>query len=417
MRRILMIAYHFPPMAGSSGIQRTLRFVQHLPSFGWEPLVLTAHPRAYERTSEDLLADVPAKTVVRRAFALDAARHLAIAGRYPGFAARPDRWISWKFDAVAQGMRMIREFAPALIWSTYPIATAHVIGSQLHRRSGLPWIADFRDPMAQDGYPADPVMWKMFKDIEEDAARNASRCVFTTPGAVRTYRARYPQGADRMALIENGFDEESFAQLPQATADGNSMADRPVILLHSGIVYPQERDPTQLFIAMQRLSASGRLTPDSMRIRFRASAHDEHIRALAASHGVEPFIELCPPLPYGEALSEMLRSDALLVMQDRGCNDQIPAKVYEYLRAGRPILGLTDPAGDTAAVLRGAGLDAIARLESADEIEALLPRFVDAVRAGSAAGPDPAVAARMSRRERAGELAAICDQANIGDAR
>ena len=49
MKRILMIAYHFPPLAGSSGIQRTLRFVQHLPTFGWEPIVLTAHPRAYER--------------------------------------------------------------------------------------------------------------------------------------------------------------------------------------------------------------------------------------------------------------------------------------------------------------------------------------------------------------------------------
>ena len=58
-RRLLMVAYHFPPLAGSSGIQRALRFVQHLPSFGWQPLVLSAHPRAYERTSPDQLADVP----------------------------------------------------------------------------------------------------------------------------------------------------------------------------------------------------------------------------------------------------------------------------------------------------------------------------------------------------------------------
>ena len=49
MKRVLMIAFHFPPLAGSSGIQRTLRFARHLPQFGWEPLVLTAHPRAYER--------------------------------------------------------------------------------------------------------------------------------------------------------------------------------------------------------------------------------------------------------------------------------------------------------------------------------------------------------------------------------
>jgi len=115
-----MIAYHFPPLAGSSGIQRTLRFVQHLPKFGWEPLVLSADPRAYERTSDDLMAEVPDGIVVRRAFALDTARHLSIAGRYIGAMARPDRWVSWKLAAVKEGMRMIREFKPQAIWSTYP---------------------------------------------------------------------------------------------------------------------------------------------------------------------------------------------------------------------------------------------------------------------------------------------------------
>src|SRR5665811_816290 len=134
VKRVLMVAYHFPPLAGSSGIQRTLRFVQHLPSLGWQPLVLSADPRAYEKTGDDLLADVPAGTVVRRAFALDTARHLQLAGRYLGWMARPDRWISWKFAAIREGLKLIEEFKPDAIWSTYPIATAHVIASNLHRK-------------------------------------------------------------------------------------------------------------------------------------------------------------------------------------------------------------------------------------------------------------------------------------------
>ena len=81
MKKVLMIAYHFPPLAGSSGIQRTLRF----------PLVLTADPRAYERTSDDLLDEVPSGLVVERAFALDTARQLSVRGRYLGWLARPDR--------------------------------------------------------------------------------------------------------------------------------------------------------------------------------------------------------------------------------------------------------------------------------------------------------------------------------------
>src|ERR1017187_600848 len=156
MKRVLMIAYHFPPLAGSSGIQRTLRFVQHLPKFGWQPLVLSTNARAYEHTNHDLDGELPCGTVVRRAFALDSARHLSLWGRHIGALARPDRWVSWKLDGVRQGMKMIREFRPDALWSTYPIATAHLIGAELQRRSGIPWVADFRDPMAQDGYPPDP---------------------------------------------------------------------------------------------------------------------------------------------------------------------------------------------------------------------------------------------------------------------
>jgi len=94
-----MIAYHFPPLAGSSGIQRTLRFAQQLPELGWEPLVLTADARAYERTSDDLLDEVPSGLVVKRAFALDTARQLSVGGRYFGRLARPDRWMTWRFGA------------------------------------------------------------------------------------------------------------------------------------------------------------------------------------------------------------------------------------------------------------------------------------------------------------------------------
>jgi hypothetical protein len=192
MKKVLMVAYHFPPLAGSSGIQRTLRFAQQLPEFGWEPIVLTAHPRAYERTSDDLLDEVPARLTVKRAFALDTARQLAIGGRYLGWLARPDRWMTWRFAAVGAGLSLVREHAPHAIWSTYPIATAHVIGRALARKTQLPWIADFRDPMAQDGYPADPATWKSFKDIEREAIADARLATFTTPGAAREYRRRYP---------------------------------------------------------------------------------------------------------------------------------------------------------------------------------------------------------------------------------
>lgn len=410
MRRVLMIAFHFPPMAGSSGIQRTLRFVRHLPEFGWEPLVLTVTPHAYERTSMDLMADVPSGVVVNRAFALDTARHLAVGGRYFGWLARPDRWRSWQLAGAREGMRMIKRYQPQVIWSTYPIATAHTIGSTLHRGSGLPWIADFRDPMAQEGYPEDPLVWKSYKAIETDAVHRARFSTFTTPGAAAEYRTRYPMARDRIVVLENGYDEESFAAVSSATKA--PLHPGMVTLLHSGVVYPQERDPTNLFLALRRLVDSGKLTAGDLKIRFRAAMHDDVLRVLARQYAVEDYIELCPPVPYSEALKEMLRADGLLVMQAANCNAQIPAKIYEYLRAGRPIIALTDPVGDTAGVLRGFGLDAMARLDSADEICALLPRFIATIRSRQALLPDAESVERASRQGRTASLAGLLQRSS-----
>lgn len=407
-----MIAYHFPPLAGSSGIQRTLRFVQQLPEFGWEPLVLTVRLRAYERTNDDLWSQVPRGTVVRRAFALDAARHLSVGNRYPGILARPDRWTSWRFDGVRRGLAMLREFTPCVIWSTYPIATAHLIAGELHRRSGVPWVADFRDPMAQDGYPPDPARHRSFVAIERDAIENAHRCVFATTGAARMYRDRYPEAAERIMVIENGYDEESFGVAEEELRRTSKPALHPgaTTLLHSGIVYPDERDPSALFAALGRLRDRGAIEPGKLVLRFRAPVHDDLLMRLADRHGLSHWIEICPPIGYEPALQEMLRADALLVLQGANCNEQIPAKIYEYLRAGRPILCLSDPAGDTAALLRSAGLANAARLESAEEIESALPRFLAEVAAGRAPHPSADAVHLASRRDRSRALAEMFDR-------
>lgn len=411
MKRVLMVAYHFPPLAGSSGVQRTLRFVQHLPSFGWEPLVLTTHPRAYEQTGDDLLADIPKGTLVSRAFALDASRHLAIGGRYLGFTARPDRWISWKFAGIQQGMRLIRKFRPQAIWSTYPIATAHVIGSALARRSGLPWIADFRDPMAQEDYPPDPQVWRSFKAIEEDVMAHAHLSLFTAPGAVREYRARYPDAADRIDVLENGYDEEAFLRAEQMSSMRAPLNDNGLTLLHSGIVYPDERDPTALFGALGRLVAAKALKGEPLRLRFRAAVHEDLLRRLAAQHRVSELVELLPALPYEEALAEMLCADGLLVLQAANCNDQIPAKIYEYLRAKRPIVALTECCGDTGRLLAKAGVDAIAPLHDVDAIADLLKGFLTAPSHGTL--PRPEAVADASRLDRTRQLADLLNSFTI----
>ena len=409
LKRVLMVAYHFPPLAGSSGIQRTLRFVQQLPALGWQPLVLSADTRAYEYTSDDLLSELPPALPVRRAFALDTGRHLQIGGHHLLSMALPDRWQTWRHDGVRQGMQMIKEFKPDLIWSTYPIATAHLIGHGLAKRSGLPWVADFRDPMLHEGFPSHQARRDSFGRVEKLVFERARQVVVTTPGTQSLYRERFPHMSERISVLANGFDEDSFVVASQHSVPIDTRRDRPLVLLHSGVVYPSERDPTQLFQALARLQRAGRLSPDQLRLRFRGSLHDEVVRRCAMEQGALDFIELAEELPYKEALAEMMSVDGLLLLQAANCNLQIPAKFYEYLRAGRPVLGLTDLQGDTANVLRSAGFETVLPLDQADVIEAELPAWLDRLREGTLRMPDARTIMQASRISRTHELAALFD--------
>lgn len=408
VKRVLMIAFHYPPLHGSSGIQRTLKFTQYLPRAGWTPIVLSANQRAYAATDDGQVDNI-VPLAVHRSFALDASRHLALRGRYPALFALPDRWISWWLSAVPTGLRLIHHHRPDVIWSTYPIATAHLIGLTLHRLTGIPWVADQRDPMSEPGYPIDPRTCRVHQWIEDRIMARSAALICTTPGAVRAYRTRFPHVAEgRFQLIENGFDEDSFSSA-EAGAPPRP-ASNCFRLLHSGIVYPSERNPEALFLALSGMLKEELISPQNFRLVLRASGYASELSALSEHYGIAAIVELAEALPYHSALTEMLAADGLLLLQASNCNNQIPAKLYEYLRARRPLLALTDPAGDSATKLRQAGIDTIGRIDSPLDIRRALLHFLPLARQTLAPLATTAAIARNTRAARTIELAHLFDR-------
>lgn len=408
---MLMIAYHFPPLAGGSGILRTLGFARHLPDCGWQPLVLSPSALAYAQRGDSHLARIGAQATVRRTLALDAARHLAIGGRYPRCLALPDRWSSWWLSAVPAGLRMIRQYRPDAIWSTYPIATAHLIALTLQKLSGLPWIADQRDPMLDDSdplapYPPEPRLHRMHAWIEQRIAARSAAIVCTTPGAIAAHQRRLVQvEGERFHLIENGHDDDEGAAPP----DGPRGQRSRFLLLHSGVIYPSERDPQALFEALARLRHDGVLHARNFQLMLRAAGHDAWLTGLLAQYGVQDLVTLAPLQPHHAALQEMQAADGLLLLQAANCNAQIPAKLYEYLRCRRPILALTDLAGDSAAKLRQCGIDTIGQLASSGDCARALLRFLELARAGGAPLASDSTIALQTRQARSRSLADLLD--------
>ena len=414
IKRLLMIAFHYPPFRGSSGLQRTLSFSRHLPASGWEPIVLTATPRAYPNVGEDQLRDIPASIPVERTFALDTTKHFALRGRYPQWMALPDRWVSWLFSAVPAGLRLVCKYKPKIIWSTYPIATAHLIGLALHRLTGIPWIADFRDPMTEvdpktnQQFPTDPVVWRTRRWIERLSVKYSSRMVFATSGASHLHVERYPQMAENQcAVIANGYEEEDFVQAERIVAK-SSGDERRIVLLHSGVLYPTtDRDPSAFFRALASLRKAGKVSSAHLKVVLRASGYDDHYKELIRKNRIGDIVILAPSIPYREALAEMLRSDGLLIFQGYTSNPAIPAKLYEYLRARRPIFALADPEGDTATLLRETKVGTLVPLDSETTIAEGFLEFLDIVQSKQEPVMDPAAVITHSRAYRAQELAAL----------
>lgn len=402
---VLIVAYHFPPQTGSSGLLRTLKFSRYLPDLGWRPVVVTAHPRAYEsvdpRAEESLPRDLP----VIHAFALDTKKHLSFRGAYPDLLALPDRWASWILGGVPSGLVAIRKHRAEILFTTFPICTAVLIGLILHRLTSKPWVVDLRDSMTEDAYPLDPRMRRIWRWIEHHAVRRAARVIFTTPSTRRMYLERYPDlPAEKCLVISNGYDEEDFIRL--SLRDNAAATESPLRLLHTGTLYPEERDPRPFFRAVSRLKSEGRICKENLQIAFRAPGSENLYRNLLDEMHIADIVQLQPHIPYHQSLQECANADALLLFQAANCDHQIPAKAYEYLRVQRPILALTTRAGDTANLLNEVGGATIVDLASTDDIHRELPVFLDTIRAGKHPVADRLRLERYARHNQARDLAA-----------
>ncbi len=407
MNKVLMVAFHFPPFMGGSGVLRTLKFCRYLPDLGWAPIILSANPRVFPHQDFRQLNQISPDTIVYRAFSLDSKKHLAIRGIYPRVFALPDRWVTWWLGGVWRGLKILKEQKPRLIWSTYPIATASLIGLTLHRVTGIPWVADFRDSMTEENYPSDPLTRKLYRWIEAKVMEYCTKVIFTTPSTRELYLKRYPgRKPESMVVIENGYDEEDF--------QGMSLEDsltvnrgKQIRLLHTGVIYPGERNPIPFFGALARLKEKGIISEENIRIDLRASGSENHYGNYIKKFGIEDLIHFLPLLPYEESLKDAKNADVLLLLQGSCCNHQIPAKVYEYLRLQRPILALTDWSGDTASVLKECGGATIIDMLDEDELFEKIPQFLKNVEDQVHSIPSPKIVEGFSRQRQTGKLAKI----------
>ncbi len=408
MKRILMIAYHFPPIQGSSGVHRTVQFAKHLPKLGWEPLIVTVHPRAYPIIGQDRLGGLPESVVIKRAFAVDSARHLAIRNRYLGLTAVPDRWAAWWPHGVISCLRLIKKYRPSVIWSTFPVATSHLIALTVQRLTGLPWVADFRDPMIQKSQPKPGIVRNAYKWIEKKSIQHSSAGVFVTQSSFMHYARNYPdQSSKYWRLVENGYDETLFSS---ENSNSNPIIpksnDKPIKMVHSGILYSKGRNPSAFFQALSSYLHKGGVP---IEVTLRGAGTEMDIEKWIVSLNLKDAVKIKPAIPYADAIKEMIHSDALLLFQGAEYNKQIPAKVYEYIRVGHPILALTNARGETAGLLDKWDGVYSTDINSCEDIEKTLDKLANDIKVGTRPYRNPDEIGQLSREAGTFKLSKILD--------
>ena len=382
-RSVLVISYLYPPVGGG-GVQRALKLSRYLPEYGWRPLVVAVEgsPPGQPRDPQ-LLEEIPGESVVCRVPEPPTARWLfsrarSAAGPSPGCGSNspgpgrlrtglrrtlgslrdhvlaPDEQVLWVSGAAGAGMELVRKYHPAAILSTSGPASNHLVAERIHRRTGLPWIADFRDPWVDNMHwnRLPPRRRARESRMEASVAAAASAFTAVTRAFCDQLSQRYP--GLPVGLIYNGFDPADYRDLP--TAD--SCPDGAVTLVYAGALYPK-RSPEAIFRALRNLIDRGQLSPGTIRIVF-AGIFDYPGRSenadLVRRLDLEDCIYPVGSLSHRAVLDLMARADGLLLVgdEDPSAGDYIPGKIYEYLALDKPMVG-SQARGEARDILESTG--------------------------------------------------------------
>ena len=407
MRRVLVVAYYFPPIGGIGSI-RLARFAELLPQHGWEPNVQA--PRDTPHASDPDLRFPEERVIRSNSIELSQLGRAVVGARSANavvtgsdgpsaramlrtFAHRyvffPDAQVGWYPGAVVAGLRALRRERFDAIYSTsYPM-TAHLVARTLSRRSGLPWLAEHRDPWCERLF-ADHPYRRLAERLERTVARDATALAMPTPTWAEHYGALWH--AD-VAVLPNGFD----VALPERR--------EPVAptLTYVGTYLPREHDLSTLWEALARIREQ---SPASMpRIRFVGRLPDA-LRDEIATAGLADVLDCTGFVSHDDAMRELMSASVLIASGVPGVDARrrgwVPAKLFEYLASGLPVVYVADADTDAAEILSGhAGVHVVAPGD--------VSGAVAAVRASLTDGVQQRDVAHLSREAGASRLAELLD--------
>lgn len=392
MRKVLMIVYAWPP-SGGPGVQRCLKFVKYLPKFGWESTVLTVEKPETPADDASLSQDVPTSVKVYRTRALEpftaykiltgrktreklATGHIKDPGS-KGMVERisswirlnlfiPDAKIGWLPYGVSAGHRILEGGSFDLIFSSGPPHTTHLIARKLAKSTGLPWVADFRDPWVDIDYYhfAQRSRLSTWIDhrLETTCLRRASATTTVCSGLVTLLSGK--PNAPASHLLPNGFDHSDIPGRQRQAVPG------ALKIYYGGSLSP-DRVPHALIQALAAIKAQD--SGLGYELQLAGNGCDE-LKVLLQKNNLSDAFHHMGYLPHAKAARQLVNADISLLTINRvpGNKHIVTGKIFEYMGAGNPILGIGPTDGDAARLLEETGSGKMFDYEDSEGVKSFL---------------------------------------------
>lgn len=362
---------------------RMVKFAKYLPTCGWRPWVCSADFLPGLPRDESLRADLPLAlehdTLPTRDPAGWLKQKFACCHKHPQLYRRwveglewrlsnwgrwwlaqdfPDDQASWARKSYYHLLHELKNRRADLIFSTFSPASNHWLARKLHYATGIPWVADFRDLWTDDGEV--PRRWWGRRWAErqlEQHCLHTAKAVTATDHTLELLARRLPDERDKFHIVPNGVDLEDFVSLRAHNRGGAAERQDGKFRLSFVGQFRETRVTPEYYEGLARFlhADAERRAHFELRVVGSISADLQERARLAGIN-----LTVTGHLPHQEALREMVEADVLLLSTACRANSTqvIPAKTYEYLASGRPILAVGAPDSDVLHLVEdnGAGV-------------------------------------------------------------
>ncbi|PNT91119.1 glycosyltransferase [Clostridium thermosuccinogenes] len=358
MKKVLMIAYSFPP-AGGPGVQRTSKFVKYLRDFGWEPVVFTRDTENMPLRDDSLLKDIPEGIATIRVKSWDISAHKGIRGLIGKVISRkiliPDSERLWQIFEQKKAAEAVINEKIDMIYTTSLPYSSHLMGLYLKKRfPSIPWVADFRDEWTNNPYildnPYNPLRMRIERKMERNVLKAADCLITNTPVMLRNFIEKNPdlELKDKFFAISNGYDSDDFKHIASEKQKNDKFT-----ITYTGSFYGR-RKPDIFFEALHQLLSEGKIDRKKVLVKLIGNFKQDHIKQLLDRYMLQEVVAVSPYMKHDECISNMIASDCLLLIEGGGPGAEAfyTGKVFEYMTTGRPIIAIIPAKGAAAQVIR-----------------------------------------------------------------